>query len=345
LRSAVSIALLAGSLLAGAASGQTPSRVIGEVTGLEPGSNQIRLKTDQGAEVTVTVAAGAAIRKVPPGVQDLKSATRIEFSGIGTGDRVLAIGQASGDGAKVEARSVIVMSRADLTQKQQAEHEDWRKRGVAGTVTAIDPGGTAFTIKSGAATLGIVSGPKTGFHRYAPDSIRFSDARPSSFSEIRTGDSVRVLGTKSADGRTVAAERIVSGSFRQVAATVTSVDAEKTELTIKDLATKKSMVVRIRPKSILHGLPPAMAAALARRYRSAEPSSDGEDPGALPARLPAIPFSDLKPGDAVMLSIAGGTGEERATAIMLLAGVEPLLTASPGATRDMMSGWNLAVAE
>jgi hypothetical protein len=29
------------------------------------------------------------------------------------------------------------------------------------------------------------------------------------------------------------------------------------------------------------------------------------------------------------------------TAITLLAGVEPLLTASPNATRDIMSGWNL----
>ena len=52
-------------------------------------------------------------------------------------------------------------------------------------------------------------------------------------------------------------------------------------------------------------------------------------------------FSELKPGDAIMVSTTQGTEAGRVTAIMLLAGVEPLLTASPTATRDIMSGWNL----
>ena len=42
-----------------------------------------------------------------------------------------------------------------------------------------------------------------------------------------------------------------------------------------------------------------------------------------------------------MVSTTQGTEAGRVTAIMLLAGVEPLLTASPTATRDIMSGWNL----
>ena len=42
-----------------------------------------------------------------------------------------------------------------------------------------------------------------------------------------------------------------------------------------------------------------------------------------------------------MVSTTQGTDPGRVTAIMLLAGVEPLLTASPNATRDIMSGWNL----
>jgi hypothetical protein len=57
--------------------------------------------------------------------------------------------------------------------------------------------------------------------------------------------------------------------------------------------------------------------------------------------LPAMPISELKPGDAIMVSTTQGTDSGRVTAIMLLAGVEPLLTASPTATRDIMSGWNL----
>jgi hypothetical protein len=42
-----------------------------------------------------------------------------------------------------------------------------------------------------------------------------------------------------------------------------------------------------------------------------------------------------------MVSTTEGTDPTHLTAIMLLAGVEPLLTASPNSTRDIMSGWNL----
>jgi hypothetical protein len=42
-----------------------------------------------------------------------------------------------------------------------------------------------------------------------------------------------------------------------------------------------------------------------------------------------------------MVSTTMGSDPTKVTAIMLLAGVEPLLTASPTAVRDIMSGWNL----
>jgi hypothetical protein len=58
-------------------------------------------------------------------------------------------------------------------------------------------------------------------------------------------------------------------------------------------------------------------------------------------RLPAMPLSDLKPKDAIMVSTTMGSDPTHVTAIMLLAGVESILTAAPNATRDIMSGWNL----
>jgi hypothetical protein len=42
-----------------------------------------------------------------------------------------------------------------------------------------------------------------------------------------------------------------------------------------------------------------------------------------------------------MVTTTEGTDSSHATAIMLLAGVDDLLRASPSATRDIMSGWNL----
>ena len=58
-----------------------------------------------------------------------------------------------------------------------------------------------------------------------------------------------------------------------------------------------------------------------------------------------ISLSQLKPGDAIMLSATTGADPGRVTVITLLAGVEPLLTASPDAARDIMSGRNLGGAE
>ena len=56
---------------------------------------------------------------------------------------------------------------------------------------------------------------------------------------------------------------------------------------------------------------------------------------------PAITLTDLKAGDAIMVKTTAGSGSGPGTAVMLIAGVEPILTAAPNSTRDIMSGWNL----
>ena len=190
---------------------------------------------------------------------------------------------------------------------------------------------------------------KTTWHRYSADSARFADAKPSSFSEVKSGDQVRVLGNKSDDSAPIQAEKIVFGSFRQIAATVSSIDAAKGELIVKDLATKKPLTIKVESDSTMKKLPEQAARALARRYApgaQANPQMPaagrgGGDVGQMLDGLPAMPLSELKPGDAIMISTTQGSDPGRVTAIMLLAGVEPLLTASPTATRDIMSGWNL----
>jgi hypothetical protein len=65
------------------------------------------------------------------------------------------------------------------------------------------------------------------------------------------------------------------------------------------------------------------------------------DVGQMLDRLPALPLADLKPKDAIMVTTTAGSDPSKVTAVMLLAGVEPILTAAPNSTRDIMSGWNL----
>lgn len=61
------------------------------------------------------------------------------------------------------------------------------------------------------------------------------------------------------------------------------------------------------------------------------------------ARMPAMPISDLNKGDAVMLVATEGSETSQPTAITLLAGVEPILTAAPAGTSasTILSPWNL----
>ena len=62
------------------------------------------------------------------------------------------------------------------------------------------------------------------------------------------------------------------------------------------------------------------------------------------ARMPAVSISELNKGDAVMLVATEGSAGSGPTAITLLAGVEPILTAAPAgmnAAATVLSPWNL----
>ena len=61
-------------------------------------------------------------------------------------------------------------------------------------------------------------------------------------------------------------------------------------------------------------------------------------------RLPKIALSDLKPGDAVVVS--GGIGDDRSelTATSVIAGVEPILASAPSRGQSSALGnWSLDV--
>jgi hypothetical protein len=58
--------------------------------------------------------------------------------------------------------------------------------------------------------------------------------------------------------------------------------------------------------------------------------------------MPPGSLSDLNKGDAVMIVAMQGAEDGGATAITLLAGVEPLLEASPKSTQSILSPWSLS---
>jgi hypothetical protein len=361
--------IVAGVPSGSSAAAQTPpaanrSQISGTVTSVNSDANQLSLKSDKGGDVSVAITDRTLILRIPPGETDPKKGSKIALGALNPGDRAVIIGPLPADPKTWAATAVLVMSKSDVASLKQKDQDDWKKRGTTGTVTAIDAAARTVTIRSGSRTFTVQPSEKTSYHRYALDSARFSDAKPSGFPDIRTADQLRVLGNKSEDGAVIQAEKIAFGTFRQIAATITAINSQIGEMTVKDLATKKSLTVKVDADSTMRKLPEMMARGMARRYAPGAAQGDGTGaagPGGYPGggrggmgggrsgdvsqmldNLPALPISDLKPGDAIMVSTTQGTDSGKVTVIMLLAGVEPLLTASPTATRDIMSGWNLS---
>ena len=374
------------------------ARAVGTVKSID--GNTITLTTDAGAEVKVTLQPATRLVRMEPGQTDLKSAPSIAASEIQVGDRLLAGGTASDDGKSVVATTAVVMKKSDVAEKQQHEREDWQKHGIGGVVKAVDVAAGAITLSTG--TLGAPSittvrvSKDTIIRRYAPDSIKFDDARTGTLDQIKPGDQLRARGTKSEDGKELAAAEIVSGTFRSIPGLVVSTDAGNNAVTVTDLASKRPVTLRIGPDSQMHQLPAMFAQRIAARLKggaagASAPGAQGAPAGArseaggngsrgeggagaatrnqsgegrpgggfaggtrsggapdfqqMLNRMPVVSLSDLSKGTAVMIVATEGTPESPSTVIILLSGVEPILTAaSPTEASTILSPWNLSTS-
>ncbi len=249
------------------------ARRIGAIKAIN--GNTLTLSQDSGPDITATVAPNARILRIAPGAKDLKDATPIQLQDLQVGDRVRVRGQASADGNAIAALEVIVMARTDLEARQQQEQQDWQKRGIGGLVSSVDPAtGTvkiSVTGLSGKREITVQASKTTVIRRYAPDSVKFDEAKASTLQEIHPGDQLRARGDRNADGSQITADEIVTGSFRNVAGTVNSVDASAGTVSVQDLLSKKAVVVKITSESQLHQLPPEMAQRIAMRLKSSMP--------------------------------------------------------------------------
>jgi hypothetical protein len=177
----------------------------------------------------------------------------------------------------------------------------------------------------------------------------------------------------------VVAEEIVFGSFRNIAGTISSIDSAANSMTVQDALGKSSVVVKIARDSQIKKLLPEISQRLAMRLKGAPAaqsiagppqSAPGDNRGSAPAqqaspatsgpgpngsggppdlqrllaRMPAAALTDLNKGDAVMIVATQGSDPGSVTAITVLGGVEPILTASPNRALTL-SPWSLGVGE
>jgi hypothetical protein len=332
--------------------------------------NQFSLATDQGVVVQVGVQPGARLLRFAPGQGDSKSATPIQLSELQVGDRVLVRGAMSDDKTVFNASAVAVMKQQDIAKLQQHELLDWQRRSVGGVVKQVEAASGTINLVVAGKPIAVMTTPKTTYKRYSPDSVRWEDATSARLADIHPGDQLRAKGNKSEDGSQITAEEVVAGTFRNISGLVSSVDAIQNTVTVQDLSTKKPISVKFTTDSQMKVLPRQLALGLAIRLKGGvaapggatpqpQPGQSGAAPGQpgerprnggdlnqLIARLPSATLADLHKGDAVMILSTEGSSATPPTAITLLGGVEPLLTAAPSGTaaQSFLTPWSLASA-
>src|SRR6185295_18853946 len=172
--------------------GITATRVLGEVTEIDGSGKRVVVKTEAGSIVTVTIDDKTEFLRVPPGETALYKAVKTTLAEIGVGDKVYARGRVSEDRKSVPAQKLVVMAQADIQKKHERERAEWRKRGISGIVSAVNPQAREITVQSrgreGVKPV-IITAPETAqFHRYTPDSVKFTEAKLGSLSDIKVGD-------------------------------------------------------------------------------------------------------------------------------------------------------------
>ena len=314
----------------------TALSVMGVVSELKPDTRQVIVTTAAGNVVTVTLSDRTVFMRIPPGEKTRDKFIKIEPTDFGMGDSVFARGRMSEDRKSMPALEFYVMSKGDIAEKRERERNEWRTRGIAGTISALNAETKEITVDArtaeGPKPIVVASTAETKFRRYAPDSVRFGDAKSSSFAELKVGDQVRALGTKSADGARFTPEEIVTGAFQTISGSITEIDAEKKEIKIKDLQSQQVVTIVVSKDSSMRRLTPEMITALAppKDAKPETPPKAGGDLQEMFDQLPAVALSELKPGDSILISSTKGADPARVIAIAIVSGVGPLLQNQAG---------------
>ena len=320
--------------------------------------NTITMTTDKGLTLSVSVATGAKIVQLAVGSTDLKTAKPSQLTDVAVGDRALVTGKVGDTPESFTAMRVILMKSADIAQKQAAQQDDWKARGTSGIVSTVDPVTGTITITSGTKKVAINTSSKTEFRRFAGDTVKYKDARLGTLAQIQPKDQLQARGTKSADGMSMQAEEVISGTFENLSGVLLTVDSASGKITLKDLASKKIVTVNVTANSDLRTMPAMMATRFAAQANgggqgggrrgggsgggTAQETSGGSgrsagaDLSQMIARLPTITLADLHKQDAVMIIASESAPDATAvTAVTVLSGVDAVLTANPNGGMDL----------
>jgi transcription antitermination factor NusG len=324
---------------------QVPEKLVGTVSSIALEKATLDVKGQDGTPVTVHLTTETILQRVAPGEKSLKNAETIQVSDIAVGDKVLV----NSDPASGMARRLVVMSATAISKHDEADKAAWTAHGISGIVVAKTGDDLTLRLRTlqGSSEAHVTVSTNTGFRKYAADSVRFSDAKVSSLSEVQVGDQLRARGDKSEDGLKVTANEIVFGTFVTKAGTITAIDAEHKSVAIKELNTNRAFNVKLTADSQLKQMPnfaamfaggapgggaPPSGAPGGGAPGGGGPPSGGPMGGGRPPdiaqmveRMPTVAMDALKVGDTVVMSSTKGAVDNEYTAIVLLDNAEMLI--------------------
>jgi hypothetical protein len=244
--------------------------------------------------------------------------------------------------------ALLPTTRSAPAQNVNEEAARQRQR-VFGVVTAVDAARKQIVVRARrgedfeAVTLDASGSVR--FLRFAPDSLRAADAQPSSFADLKVGDTLRATGERSADAARFVPEEIITGSFTRVIGIVSAVDPARGELTVRNEQTGQTVTVAVGQRSTLKRITPEFERTVAERVERAARAAEQRASGESAARqansndnarregerrgaslqqmfesLPAVTVADLRKGDAVVVTATPGADSSRATAVTLVTG-------------------------
>ena len=312
---------------------QSAKPILGTVTGFK--QFEILLRSDAGENIAARFGAETEVVQVPPGERDFSKALRATVTDILAGDRIMATFVPS----MPEARRIVLITSRDIAKRNEAEKLDWQARGINGL--AVSHTGNELTVlvrtPEGNHEAVVTVTEKTHIKRYAPDSVKFTQAMPSTLAEVTAGDQVRARGARSADGKKVVAEDLVFGTFLTRMGAITAIRRDMSEIDIQEVITKKPLTVRIAADSQMKKMPDmrAMMTAPAQGHDAPAPRP-AADPGkpfdiqTAMQSLPAATFDDLKVGASVIVTSTKGASPTSVTAIMMMTNAGFLVTMMQG---------------
>ncbi|HEX7316100.1 MAG TPA: hypothetical protein VF297_19495 [Pyrinomonadaceae bacterium] len=234
----------------------------GEVTAVDAAAHTVTVRADSGETVTLSTTEQTTYTRLPPGVTDLKQGARVTFAEVRVGDRVVVPGVTTAGGT---ASRLILTARAGGGPGGGGGQNAGRR--LNGRVVSVDAAKKSIVVQArgreGQESVTIDASAARAM-RYAPDSMRPADAVASTLADVRPGENIRATGERSADGASFKAEEVLTGSFARFAGTVTNVDAQRNELTVKT-DDGGSVKLSFGTRSSLRRITPEFEQALAKQ--------------------------------------------------------------------------------